>query len=409
MTGVGCVERRGECIEQEALRHPELSKHDVEAMKNELVARRTGRATECYVNGDGMTCEAKKIVESMLRTVRARIRLQRYDEFIQMHPQQGLGVEPSVAGGDVADLDALDDLLVDDLAEPPDERERERRPECVSSTTTKNGEPEAIPRTGARGGKSPFPVLPLSISEVTHDALVARSIELAICFRRDKDYNAIRDEFVKVSLALNQFGLLAPAFRDQPKMPYKRGLWKAYTPLLIDQIVIDCHWLHCRHEQVIPRWPELRSMFAPSGKFDCETLASLVAAKNWSADFRADELMRLSDRQQAQLMQVRSKAMKERFRDLLEGKGSWDSDGARKRTKPKASTVRSAITNWADRNHRVRGQEDVYESIWLAMEVLGPRAQNKEIAEMVALRCGVPPLHPRTMAGKITTLSEVLG
>lgn len=255
---------------------------------------------------------------------------------------------------------------------------------------------------------STYPPLPIDLSGVTHESLASRSIELASQFRRNRDYQTIREEFVKTSLALNQFGLLAPVFRDQPRLPYQRSQWKAYTSLLIDQIVIDCHWLHCRGELVQPRWPELKAMFASAGGFDCDAIANQLAAKGWSCDFRVQELIYVNNRQQTQLMQLRSQVMKKRFRALIEGEREIDCDGRSSRTKAKVSPVRMAINNWADGNHRVRGHEDMYESIWVAMNLLGPKAKHKEIADLAALRCGVKPLNPRTVADKITVLQKVL-
>lgn len=253
-----------------------------------------------------------------------------------------------------------------------------------------------------------YPTLPIDLTTTTHDNLVSQSIEIAIQFRQDKDYGAIRDAFVKVSLELNQFGLLAPVFRDQPRIPFKKYEQKAYTQLLIDQIVIDCHWLHCRGEQLKPQWAELSAIFSSSANFDCDVLATQVAAKNWSCDFRVEQLIIVTARQQAQLMQLRTKKLKERFRILLEGGRAFNSDGKSSRTKAKVSPIRMAIANWADRNHRVRGHEQIYESIWFAMELLDPEATKLEIAELAALRCGVKPLEPRTVLGKIGVLTKIL-
>lgn len=253
-----------------------------------------------------------------------------------------------------------------------------------------------------------YPKLPLDLTAFTHEGLKQRSIELATQFRCEKDYDSIREEFVRVSLALNQVKLLAPAYRDQPRMPYLKSRWEENAHLLIDQIVIDCHWLHCRGEQVNPRWPELKAMFASSGGFDCAAIARKIAAKDWSCDFRVLELFYLNNRQQAQLMQLRSNALKKKFQTLLEGTKELDSDGKTSRMKSKVSPVRMAINNWVDSNHRVRGQEEMYESIWVAIELLGPKAKSKEIADLAALRCGVRPLSPRTVIDKITILKKVL-
>lgn len=254
-----------------------------------------------------------------------------------------------------------------------------------------------------------YPALPLCVEGQSHENLVKRSIELASQFRRDRDYNGIRAEFLHVSLALNQFGMLAPVFREQPRMPYKQAEWKKYTQLLIDQIVIDLHWLHCRGERLLPRWPELKSLLDPNADFDCDAIAAKIGERGWSCDFRVNELITVCPRRQAQLMQLRSNEMKARFQALLEGQSKLENGKRVRRTKAEVSPVRMAIATWADGNHRVRGQEEMYEAIWVAMRLLGPKAKLREIAALAAYRCGVKPLDRKTVEGKVETLRKVLG
>ena len=259
--------------------------------------------------------------------------------------------------------------------------------------------------TVSKAVETSYPVLPLSLEGVTHESLVERSIRLASQFRRDRDYKAIRTEFLHVSMALNQFGMQAPVFRDQPKMPYKKAEWQRYTHLLNDQIVIDLHWLHCRGERLLPRWPELKSLLQHADGFDCDAIAEQIAERGWTCDFRVNELITVCPRQQTQLMQLRSKDMKEHFRLLLEGKSELEDGKRARRTKAEVSAVRMAIATWVDGNHRVRGQEEMYESIWLAMRLLGSKAKPEEIAILAAYRCGVKPLNRKTMVGKIKKVS----
>ena len=239
-----------------------------------------------------------------------------------------------------------------------------------------------------------------------HETLLSRATELASEFRSYRDYDTIRDEFVRTSLALNQFKLLAPVFRDQPRMPFKKSEWGHYTLLLIDQIVIDLHWLHTRGEQVKPRRPELKALLSLSNTFDCAAIATELAAQNWSSDFRVQELIFISDRQQRQLMQLRTKKLKEDFRVLLEGRGRQGSTS--ERVAATVAKVRMVIVNWADRTHQIRGHEDIYESLWVARKLLGPTASNDDISELAALRCGTLPLDRKTVAGKLKRLDEKL-
>lgn len=253
-----------------------------------------------------------------------------------------------------------------------------------------------------------YPLLPLKIDDEDHDKLVERAVDIAVRFRRDRDYSAVRDEFIHVALALNQLGLLAPAFRDQPRIPYDKKLWSRYTQLLIDLIVIDCHWLFCRGERVSPRWAELKGVFDCATPFDCALIAEQVGAKNWTPDFRVDELIRLSRRQQLQLVQLRGEAVRQSFRVVLDGGRAFE-DGKAKRIRPLIADVGAKITDWADRNHRVQGHEMMYESLWLASALLGDDASVRDVGELAALRCGRPPLDRKTVAGKLKVLRNVLG
>lgn len=266
----------------------------------------------------------------------------------------------------------------------------------LTTVTTLTAEPQELT----------YPTLPIDPTPFTHNGLISRSTELASAFRMEKDYGKIRQEFLMISLALNQFKLLAPVFREQPRMPFKKTEWKRHTQILIDQIVIDLHWLHCRGEQVRPRWPELGTLLSPSREFDCDAVATQLAARSWTSDFRVLELIFVNDRQQRQLMQLRTQKLKETFRSILEGKGRPDKGPGR--ASPTVAKVRMAIVNWADRTHQIRGHEDMYESLWVARELLGNKVTNDDIGELAALRCGTPPLDRKTVAGKLKRLDDKL-
>ncbi len=254
-----------------------------------------------------------------------------------------------------------------------------------------------------------YPDLPLNMSNITHEQLVDRAEQLASRYRKEKNYLAVRDEYLQVSFGLNQFGLLAPLFREQPRIPFlvtERN--QSHDQLLIDQIVIECHWLWSRKERVSPRWRELKRIYS-SSNFDCDAVAESIADNEWTSDFRAEDLLSLSPRQQVQLVQLRNNDLKERWRLIIDGKSGYDSSTRRsKRTRAKISIVRSTIINSADRNHRIRGQEEVYEALWLARELLHQDASLAQIAELTALQLGVKPLSPRTVSDKLKILDVIM-
>lgn len=232
-------------------------------------------------------------------------------------------------------------------------------------------------------------------------------------FRAGQDYSSLRQDFIAASMASNVFGLNAPVFRDFPKMSGILAERKKQTQILVDQIVIDCHWLYVRGENVSPRWPELQRIFDKSSPFDVEEVCDRIASKNWSANFKVEEAFTLTERQQFQLVQMRSVAVKDKMRWLLEGRlasASKGSDGkVRGHHVPSPfPSVRRKIREWAEHRPQVRPAILMHESLWLARELLGPKAPLKHIAELAALRCGCPPLSPKTVDEKLKALDRRL-
>lgn len=239
-----------------------------------------------------------------------------------------------------------------------------------------------------------------------HEELVDSLIQVACLYRKEKDYLKIRDEFMRISLALNSIGLLAPIFRDQPRIPFlKKDRQSSHDQLLVDQIVIDCHWLWSRKEPVPAIWPELNRIFQNLTHFDCDAAATTIATRKWSSGFRADDLLTLTPRQQAQLVQLRSQDLKDKYRLLVDGKPRR---GSTIRSRAMLSVVRSAIYAWADKNYRIKGQQDMYESLWLARELLGSKPSYASIGELAGLRCGKKPLSAKSVSDKLSNLDKEL-
>lgn len=264
-----------------------------------------------------------------------------------------------------------------------------------------NAETVVIPQGGAEWVDPDwsFPSLPITHTG-SHDELVRESAQIARKYRLDQDYDSVRQDYLRVSFLLNQYGLLAPAFRDQPKLrPREKNLI-----LVNDQTVIDCHWLWSRREDVDPKWPELVELFSNPTSFDCDSVNFLLAEKNWSGNFKADELMFLTRRQQAQLRQLRTSEMKLRHSEIFDGKANKGEERRVGRIPAELAHVRRVINEWAERNHRVRGQQRSYQALWIARELLGPDARIEAIAEVAGLQLGEPPLHKRTVADKLKLL-----
>jgi hypothetical protein len=254
---------------------------------------------------------------------------------------------------------------------------------------------------------------PVKADYVSHDIALAELCNIAEDYRSGADYDIIRDRYVAASFAANEFGLTAPFFRDRPKINIKSRDLVLQQPILVDQIIVDCHWLYCRGEDVSPAWPELERIFDKSTPFDVEEVSKRIASKKWSANFKVEEIFSLTERQQFQLVQMRSAAVKAKMKALLEGRLVSNGKGAHggeqdRHVSSRFSSIRRAIREWAEQQPRVKPSVLMYESLWLARELLGPRATLKHVAELAALRCGCLPLSPKTVDEKLKALNKRL-
>lgn len=254
---------------------------------------------------------------------------------------------------------------------------------------------------------STWPGLPIDLTSQTHASLIDSLVEVAGDYRSHHSYATVRERFVHLSLALNQFRLLAPAFRDQPRIPPVKARNAGHIRLLIDQVVIDCHWLYCQGEKVDARWRELRNCFDRGRSFDCVGIEERLAARTWSKDFRTTDMLLLTNRQQVQLVQLCSSSVRAQRQQVLDGL-LYTEKGERIRSRALVTSVRLAINNWADNVHQIRGHQDMYEALWVARKLLGPKSKNTQIAVLAGLYCGRKPLSPRTVADKFVNLDREL-
>lgn len=247
--------------------------------------------------------------------------------------------------------------------------------------------------------KSQRPVAPVKpIMAVTLEQLSALLTELAV----HRDYPRIQPEFIRLSMLLNEQRLLAPAFRPRPKVGLPKG-HLTFMAIHHDQIIIDCHWLHCRNEAVVPRDEHMQPLFDLSKPFSLD-LAREFAEQGWTRKHRIEQLLVLTPRQQCQLATLRGKTIDGRFEAALKGIGKGHA-----RIQPKITAVRLELYEWAERNKGVRRLLKDYESLWLARELLGNAAPIRQIAELFALISGRPKLDDKTVRGKLETLEKHIG
>lgn len=297
--------------------------------------------------------------------------------------------------------------------EPERETQSNRRPpkgegdspkQLIGNVIQGHFEQDKAPGAADPCKESRYPALPIPEMEGGHPAVVDELSKLAERYRKERDYPAVREEYLVLSFLLNQHGLIAPAYRDQPKiLPYEKN-----AELLVDQIVIDCHWLWVRNEVVRPKWLSLERIFSCREAFDCDYISAAFAGKDWTSEFRIEQVLKLNVRQQLQLRQLRTAALKNRYVQIVDGLGKKRSDPLSTRQPALILPIRRAILDWAMRRHQVAGHEDVYEALWVARELLGPGARLGHIAELTSLQLGTSRLSRKTVSEKLARLDEQL-
>ncbi|MDP1534748.1 MAG: hypothetical protein Q8L92_14330, partial [Rubrivivax sp.] len=200
---------------------------------------------------------------------------------------------------------------------------------------------------------------------------------LTVAFNTTNNYLAVRDRFCAISIALNEQGLWAPAFRPQPRVPPKSAGKAANPALHLDHLVIDAHWLWAR-ECASSFSGKYQQLLLPGVPFDFD-MAGAYAQENWTSDFRAEDVFSLPSAIQWQLCTVKCKSHAERRAALMDGRRNGTGD---KRTPSLVAPIRKAIATWARRNHRVRGEEQAYANLWVAREMLGKKCRIQDAAEL---------------------------
>lgn len=244
--------------------------------------------------------------------------------------------------------------------------------------------------------------LPLQVGQSEAPDVLGKLKTLLAGLRLHKDYSRISDEFVDLSFILNNQCQLAPAFRLQPTVGLAKG-HPTYIEIHRDQIFVDCHWLHCRREQIGTHDPELQPLFDLDEEFKYD-LALEFANKNWTKKHRIGQLLVLTNRQQCQLATLRSEVVEGKLQAALMGVGKGPA-----RKPPKVTAVRLKLHEWAERNRGVQKHLKDYENLWLARELLGDAAPIRQVAELFGLMSGKPKLDDKTVKGKLATLFKNIG
>ncbi|MDE2175946.1 MAG: hypothetical protein KGJ54_11770 [Betaproteobacteria bacterium] len=222
---------------------------------------------------------------------------------------------------------------------------------------------------------------------------------------KHRDYQRVRERLLDLSMQLNMAGEWAPAFRPYPKIPKMRAKHEPWHSTLQRNLqVIDCHWLHSRRFSVYPRDPEFLDLFDGDQPFDME-LAETFAAKVWKTQHRVDEALGLTTFQQAQLCALRGNGILQRRQDMFHGSGSGAS-----RVQPTQGRFRRAMGVWCEQNPRMKSQQEAYQALWEARELLGVGAPMSQISQLAAWKLGdgSSPLADKTVRDKLGNLDRRL-
>lgn len=224
-------------------------------------------------------------------------------------------------------------------------------------------------------------------------------------YRAAERYTAnIQKRYCDLSLALNETGLWAPAYRPTLTIPHlQRDRKHWHKDLLRDRIIFDLHWMHRRRFNPPTGDTRIADLLNPEHPFDF-ALAREIAARSWRRDYRT-EVMSLTPQQDAELGMLRSSRMRELTRDCMEG----NRPTAGKRTPPKIAAVRAALVRWAAREPRIKTHFQSYLDLWLARELLGESATRRSISELAGLMSGSAPKHERTASDQLAKLDRKLG
>lgn len=213
--------------------------------------------------------------------------------------------------------------------------------------------------------------------------------------RQHGDYLRIREQYCRLSLAVNVQGLLAPAFRPVLKTGRKKGD-KIFHVINRDHIVIDCHWLHTTKQFVRTRSKdiEFQAMFSSGKSFPLD-LACAFSEKIWSGNHRATDMLRLTEFQQCQLKALRSNYVKAKIKGI--------EDGTRKdgHLFPSPQAVfEQALNAWCERDIRMYRNRDGYLAVWKARQFLGEKASVSQICKLAAMMLGELPKDEKTIRTK---------
>lgn len=252
----------------------------------------------------------------------------------------------------------------------------------------------AAPKAVATTHSSVFPV-----TDISSTPAIVAPLERLEALMKDLldhgDYNRIRDEYCRLSIALNLERSLAPAYRPELKTGRKWGD-KVFQVINRDRIVIECHWLHATKAFVKVRAKdvEFQPIFSHSKAFPFD-LAWDFAKKVWTANHRVVDMLRLTPMQQCQLLALRSDELKQRIEEIEQGTRKNDVF-----IPSPLSVFEQRLNAWCERDRRIYKHREGYVAVWKARSFLGAAATVRQIGELTAMMLGEPPKDDKTIRSR---------
>jgi len=240
----------------------------------------------------------------------------------------------------------------------------------------------------------------------TSQVELTESLEEVIQKMREEvfGYFRHRETYCMLSLAMNRLGLQAPAFRQQPAFPQRKGgEWPPeYLLIQRDRVVIDCHWLFCTKSKVYAQESKWRGIVNPKLKLQTQRIEEF-ACTMLTNEYRADSIFNLTEFQQAQMAALKGQEMNQRFRGL----GEMVTNSAGKRTVARFKKIDRAIREWSISQPRFEKHYPKYRALALASELLEEPTQTR-LAMLVGLILGEAPLSNSTIQQSRAVLDRLI-
>lgn len=211
-----------------------------------------------------------------------------------------------------------------------------------------------------------------------------------------------RQAYCWLSQRMNTLGLLAPAFRPRPTIPWN-STEQTSDHLLIqrDRIVIDCHWLYSTKSRVYSKEAVWSSIVNPRLTLQTERIEKFASTKLRN-EYRADSLLELTEFQQAQMAALKGSNMREAFSALnaLVASGSG-------KTTARFKKIDKAIREWSCKQPRFEPHYEKYRAYALAIEVLD-KPTIRQVSQLAGFILGKKPLSDSSARNAVKFLRRLI-